>query len=198
MRGALLVVWVLLPLGLVAYHLGPGQERMKLDAAGRRLEEARAHAARAEWAAAVEAYDQAMAALPVEEVAVRRRARLERDKAAMQASGLPEANDDLDALLAEVQAAPAAERAADPALEHDVRQALASAQFYMTWLMRLEGRPREDWEPMVEAARQNDRLLAERATDPAVRRGHEEDLAAAIRLERLDLGELQGLPLPSQ
>ena len=33
----------------------------------------------------------------------------------------------------------------------------------MTWLLRLEGQPAEIWEPEIEVARQNYRLLAEQA-----------------------------------
>jgi hypothetical protein len=67
--------------------------------------------------------------------------------------------------------------------------------------MRLEGYQREDWEPEIEAARQNFSLLAEQAEaggDAAGARRHEEDLESAVRLARMDLAELQGLPLPSQ
>jgi hypothetical protein len=71
----------------------------------------------------------------------------------------------------------------------------------MTWLMRLEGEPRETWEPEIESARQTYRLLAEQAetsSDPVQAKKSCEDLAASIRLARMELSELQGLPLPSQ
>src|SRR6266545_4833947 len=60
-----------------------------------------------------------------------------------------------------------------------VRLERANAQYYMTWLMRLEGYAREDWEPEIEAARQNFSLLAEQAEakgDAAAAKKHEEDL----------------------
>jgi hypothetical protein len=89
----------------------------------------------------------------------------------------------------------------DPALLADARQALANAQYYLTWLMRLEGDPRSEWEPEIEGARQSYRLLAEQAQsrgDEAAAKQHQEDLEATIRLARMDLSELQALPLPSQ
>jgi LemA protein len=49
----------------------------------------------------------------------------------------------------------------------------------------------------VESARQNLRLLAEDDGTSDVR-GVQEDLEATVRLARMDLTELQGLPLPSQ
>ena len=45
----------------------------------------------------------------------------------------------------------------------DLRRTTAHAQYYMTWLMRLEGLGAEVWEPEAEAARQTYRLLAEDA-----------------------------------
>jgi hypothetical protein len=78
---------------------------------------------------------------------------------------------------------------------------MANAQYYMTWLMRLEGLGRDAWEPEIESARQTYKLLAEQAEqrgDTPAAKTHQEDLESAIRLARLDLSELQGLPLPSQ
>jgi hypothetical protein len=75
---------------------------------------------------------------------------------------------------------------------------LARAQFFTTWLMRLEGLDRKEWEPEIEAARQNWRLLAEHAATPAEKGRHQADLEAAVRLARIELEDLQGLPLPGE
>ena len=78
---------------------------------------------------------------------------------------------------------------------------LANSEYYMTWLMRLEGLGRDAWEPRIEAARQTFKLLAveaEEQGDEKLLKKSKEDLEAAIRLARIDLTELQGLPLPSQ
>jgi hypothetical protein len=83
----------------------------------------------------------------------------------------------------------------------DARASLANAQYYMTWLMRLEGLSRDVWEPEIEAARQTYRLLADQATaggDDQAAKSQRENLEASIRLARMELSELQGLPLPSQ
>ena len=66
----------------------------------------------------------------------------------------------------------------------------------MAWLMRLEGATEEEWVPTAENARQHFRYLAESAQtkgDTADR----ENLAASVRLLRMDLSELESLPLPS-
>ena len=86
-------------------------------------------------------------------------------------------------------------------LLRESREALANAQFYMTWLLRLEGKPREEWEPKIEAARQNFRQLAEDADvrgDGAQSKRSREDLESAVKLARMEIQDLQGLPLPSQ
>ncbi len=70
----------------------------------------------------------------------------------------------------------------------------------MTWLMRIEGLPRETWEPEAARARQNYQVIAEGAQriGGAVEEKAKEDLEAAVRLALVDLDDLQGLPLPSQ
>src|SRR5690606_9946922 len=104
------------------------------------------------------AYDAALAALPAGERETAIRLRLERAKARMHVSRLPEAHDELRALADDVLLEPV-----DPELDADVRRTLAQARFFMTWLMRLEGAPREEWEPEIEAARQGLKALAEEA-----------------------------------
>ena len=71
----------------------------------------------------------------------------------------------------------------------------------MTWLLRLEGQPRERWEPEIDAAQQSYRLLAEQAEQDGDLNSLslcQDDLESSVRLARMDIGELQGLPLPSQ
>jgi hypothetical protein len=192
MRGALIAVWCLLPAAGLLWHLGPGQEWKRGDEAAARIAEAEAAVAAERWPDAAVAWAKALAALPKDEVDAQRRVRLEQAKTGLHVGQLPEVAPALDALLAEVQADPAC----DPAFVDEVRLAAGSASYYMTWLLRLEGAPREEWEAEVQAARQHYKLLAETATDQATRDARQADLAAAIRLARLELGELQGLPIP--
>jgi len=211
MRKLLLILWLLMPVGAAAYHLGPGQDALRLDAAAVLIAEAEEHVARAEalpasegelaatgaWAEAEAAYEEALALLPDELVATRRGVRLERAKCRMLVTELPEANADLTDLVHELASDPGA----DPTTLREARRALASSEYYMTWLMRLEGLGRDEWEPRIESARQLYKLLADQAAErgdgAAVERG-QEDLESAIRLARMDLTELQGLPLPGQ
>lgn len=197
MRGALLCLWLLVPAGMAAYHYGPGQEQMLLDDAAADLKRAEAKAAANQWSEACDAYDAALATIPHREIDAARRVRLERAKAQMLASQLPEAYDELVALSDDL----ATDKQAPRDLVGEARAAMASAQYYMTWLMRLEGRSRDDWEPVIEASRQNYRLLAEdaeRSGNAKTGEAYSEDLEAAIRLARMNLADLQALPLPSQ
>lgn len=194
MRTFLLLSWMALPVAGLAYHYGPGQDRMVLDEVATLVAAAESAAADEDWAAAVQNYGQAIGKLPSDRVLEARHLRLERCKAQMNANELPTANSDLQALVEEFE-----RDASTPAeLQREGRRALANSQFYMTWLLRLEGKTRPEWEPIIEAARQNYRLLAETEVPSAGRDTNREDLEAAIRLERLELEDLQGLPLPSQ
>ena len=197
MRKVFLIAWLLLPVMGAAYHYGPGQERLLLDDVGRKVAAAEAAIKAGDFAGAEKAYGEALATLPTKKVKAARRLRLERAKTQMQASKLPTAHNDLEVLLKELED----DSSADKKLLDETRSTLANSKYYMTWLMRLEGQPKEKWEPMIEAARQNYRILAEKAEkgkSPAVAKKNREDLEASIRLARMDLSDLQGLPLPSQ
>lgn len=213
MRKLLLAGWMLLPIGAFAYHEGPGQDRMALDRIDARMRAATEAFQKEQWASAIADYEEILKMLPADRSREARKVRLELNKARMQFSQLPVANADLEALVNELsgvaeqaassgsQGRSAAEAEEDTKLLAEARRALAASNYYVTWLMRLEGKAREDWEPVVESARQTYRLLAEQAEargDKAAVARNEADLEAAVRLARMDLKELQGLPLPSE
>lgn len=212
MKRLLIAIWLTLPVAAYAYHMGPGQEHLRLDEAAALIVSADAHAAeavrltaaqgetaaRGEWFDAEADYAEALALLPAERAQDVRRLKLERAKAQMNISRLPDANAALASLVTELLEDPGA----DPALLADAQRTFATSQYYLTWLLRLEGAARQDWEPHIDSARQTFKLLASQAEtanvgDPDLLRA-KEDLESAIRLARMDLSELQGLPLPSQ
>ena len=199
MRTLALVGWLMIPVLAGAYHYGPGQARLALDDTARQLDAADRLAACGRSDEAAECYAEALNLLPEGRDQEADRIRLERAKAllASNPSQLPDAHLDLEALIGELEG----DDSADPALRAEAQEALANTQYYLTWLMRLEGLGRAEWEPEIEAARQSYTLLAERADeagDVDAARRHREDLESAIRLARMDLGELEGLPIPSQ
>lgn len=196
-RFVAIIAWLAIGLFAWIHYWGPGIDLRATDTAGRFARSAKKCVDAGQWREAVDDYDSALAALPENRDDLNRYLRLQKAKAQMMASQLPEARESLDGLLEEVLE----ETPHDWRMVSDTRSALASSQHYMTWLMRLEGAPKEEWEREIEAARQNYRLLAEQAQAigdlPLAKRG-KEDLEASIRLARMDLNELQGLPLPSQ
>jgi hypothetical protein len=198
MRNILLVGWLMLPVAAWAYHEGPGQDRTALETADAVLVAAHDVAAAGKWHEAVRKYEEALTKRPKNADAMPKaavqRLQIELNKARMQASKLPEAREELETLVEQM----VGEKDTDPALLRDARQALARAQFFTTWLMRLEGLQREEWEPEIEAARQNWRLLAEQTKDAAEAAQHQKDLESAVKLARLEIEDLQGLPLPSE
>jgi tetratricopeptide (TPR) repeat protein len=202
----LITVWLLIPLGVAAYHYGPGQKDLIVDDAGRLLKLGEALVAAGRPAEAIEAYEQALPLIPEEKIHQQRQVRLEIAKLQMISQGLPDAYMGLMALVEEMRADPNA----DPKLTSEAEAAYANAQYYLTWLLRLEGAPREVWEPEIEAARQTFRELAETTAEATAvtadeqeqnetkAKKYREDLEATIRLARMNLDELQGLPLPCQ
>jgi hypothetical protein len=198
LRILLLTGWLLLGVGAaVAHWFGPGVDGCKLDTVARHVKAAEAAAAAEDYFKVIDEYDAALKALPEGRTAEARKIRLEKAKAQMLAKQLPDAHTELRALVDEMAADPTA----DQKVLADARSAQANSQYYMTWLMRLEGQGRDVWEPEIESSRQTYRLLAEQAEkrgDAVAAARHREDLESAVRLARLELSELQGLPLPSQ
>jgi hypothetical protein len=197
MRKFALAIWLMLPVLVGAYHYGPGQERLKLDETSALLQQADELVQNEQWKEAVGVYEQALALLPKGHDDVRQRARLERAKAMMLSAELPAANSELLLLVDEMQQ----KEDSEPDVLNEARAALANSQYYRTWLMRLEGLPRSEWEPEIDAARQTFKMLAttsQSCGDAQNAKRHQEDLESSIKLARMDLNDLQGLPLPSQ
>ena len=197
MRVILILAWAMIGLLTVAFHYGPGQKGLVLDDVGRFLQSAEDHLKEGEWGLAASDYEEALALLPPEKTSQARRIRSERAKALLKSSQLPAAYRDLELLMEELRQDPAS----DPVLFRDVQSSFAGARFYLTWLMRLEGLPRDVWEEEIEASRQTYRLLAEQAAargDREAARDFQGKMESSIRLARMDLAELQGTSIPKQ
>jgi len=187
----LIVVWLLVPVVLLAYHFGPGQSRLAQERASHRIAEARTLEQTDQWAEAVQAWADALAATPESQTEARLRLRLAHANARMYVGELPEAMEAMDTLLTDATAA-----GVGAPLEREIRGSLASAHYYAAWLMRLESAPLEEWLVQAENARQHFRLLAEQTAGTSAAEDYEKNLEATIRLEQMDLSELEGLPLP--
>ncbi len=197
MKAALISIWLCIGLAGLIFHYGPGQELKKFDAANHQLGEARRLVELEDWGGAIQSYENAIAELPEASEDLVMQLRLEKAKAYLMNEQLPEARLGLESLLDELEQS----GQSDSDLGANTRLALAKSQYYVTWLMRLEGLPQTEWEPEIEACRQNYRLLAERAleTGDSTEQGLRlEDVESAVRLARIDLSELQALPLPCE
>jgi len=196
-RLLLLTGWLGLAAAVGVWHLGEGVMQAKLDDVATQLRLAEEAANDESYSEAIEAYDKALSLLPTERREEARTIRVAKAKVMLMGQKLAEARPELENLVEELSSDPTA----DPKLLAQAREGLASSQYYNTWLMRLEGQGHEAWGPEIDAARQNYRWLAESASargDTLAARKHQEDLEAAIRLDRMELKELQALPLPKQ
>ncbi len=197
MRKVLLVGWLCLPVAGWAYHQGPGQDRLQLDRVDSALMDAAKELNGGSHDAAIQRYQDALKELPTENVAQARRIRLAMNQLRIGHRQLVEARDGLRELVDEMTE----DQDADPEVLREARQAYGNAQYYITYLMRLENYTREEWEPEIEIARQTFRHLAEEADQEGnaeLAKTYREDLESTVRLARLDLQDLQGLPLPNQ
>lgn len=194
MKIAFITLWLLVPLAFAAWHFGPGQNHLELDDAQTLIQRAEKSLANEEYSQAVKNWEGALGKLPKDKVTLGRQLQLEIAKAKMLDKKLPEAREELAELMFLLDEDPNA----NSQLRDETRAALANARYYMTYLMKLEGLPDSEWEPEIEAARQEFKLLAETASDSTLAKNSANDLEAAIRLARIDPAELHGLPLPNQ
>lgn len=197
MRILLIVGWLFVGLGGAIFHYGPGQKHLEVDEVNLVLNDARQCVANEQWTDAVDMFNTVLADLPEDKIAESRSVILEKAKCQMMAAKLPEARETLEGLLDDVRS----DSTSDKKFKTEVQSALANSQYYMTWLMRLEGVPEEEWKPEIEAARQHYTQLtidAKELGDEELLSRSAEDLESSVRLARMDLSELQGLPLPSQ
>jgi hypothetical protein len=197
MKVLFFTLWCLIPLAMAAFHYGPGRDKLLLDETAALLKSAKGDERAGAWPEAVAAYEKALATLPKDKVSESWPIRLELAKARMEAGGLPQAREELAALSAELEANPSA----DSKLRDGAMSALASSRFYMTYLMKLEGLPDDEWEPEIDAARQEQKLLLQRASaagDKVAAGQAADDLEASIRLARMEPAELYGKAIPKK
>ena len=193
-KNLLIFLWALAPVALLAFHFGPGQAGLAREEAKTSIQAALDFEVGEQWQQAIDAYNDALAALPETETAKRQQLQLARANARIYVGELPEAMLSMEHLLDETA------KGSDKELESKVRSSLASAQYYTGWLMRLELAEKEEWKEPLEKARQNFRLLAEQTdkTDAKASEDHQKNLEAVVRLARMDLSEVQALPLPKK
>jgi len=196
MRKLMMMLWLVVPIGMIAYHYGPGQVKLARDRAARQLAVAQAAEAREDWSAAQAAYREVLNNLPASDVDARLSTRLAAAKVRQYQGELPEAMVDVESLLDE-----AMRDSHNTALQDQIRATAGTMHYYVAWLLRLEGAEADEWTEHTEIARQHFRLLSEAsasASDRTSAEPNQKNLEAVIRLARMDLSELKGMPLPKE
>lgn len=107
---------------------------------------------------------------------------------------------ELESLLETVEPDGTDPSLAQEALALRAREELGTAYYFGARLLRLSGKPAEEWRVESGQARQQFRYLAEKAIAsgaPAdAADAHQKNLELVLNLEQLDLNELQASPLP--
>lgn len=190
---ALWAAWGLSPLLLVAWHFGPGQRFLARDIAHTHMVSAREHAEGANWIESAEQWARALEEMPLDDPD-RPRVELEHAAARVRAGEVLEGIEQLEALV------DLAVESGDAALEASARHELGTSHYFAAWIMRSEGATPEEWREESSRARQQFRLLAERAIENHTSKDESDALAGnlenVIRLEQMDQSELMGLPFP--
>lgn len=199
-KALVFVAWfLLLPLMLVYQWYGPGEKQMEIDRVGLEVRNAQRELDNENWKEASEKLTAVISKMPKEKVNEIYRLRLEKSKAMMKSSGLPKAHQDLVGMVEELtEKFGESESEEQKQLLADSKFALANSSFFMTWLIRREGHARDVWLPYVETARQTYTELEEKADSESDKKMYAEELEKTIRLSRLDMKQLLGLPIPNQ
>lgn len=190
MKKKFLLLWLLLPVPVIALHYGPGQRWLARDEAALLIARARDAETRERFTDAATRYLEAAAKLGQADAAARARCELAAAQARANDGDAAGALGQLDTLLDDARSASLPED-----VRREARDLYASTSYYAAWVMRLEGAEREDWGVVAEDARQQFRFLAEQAPAADGDAGGK-NVEAAVRLQRMSLPELMAKPLP--
>lgn len=201
-RVVLWTMWALVPVAVLAFHLGYGRTVRDRDQAAAELRAAATMSDREDWEAAAAAYERALVLLKGAGSGERAdadlllRTEIAAARAQMYAGDYAAGQSRMEQLLQRAVA-----RDGTPTELTDLlRDEVARAAYYAAWAMRLEGGPAEEWLDESGKAKAQYRHLAEHAERSlsASATRHREDLEAVIRFERMTLEELRALGLPKE
>ena len=103
MKKPIVLLWVLIPVALIAWHYGPGLTQLDRDCAGEYLREAKAAADDEDWDRAAALYARAAEALPESDAPDRARLQLAQACNRIRAGGMVEGQEQLQQLLAKLE-----------------------------------------------------------------------------------------------
>ena len=196
MKRWFLLCWLILPLPLIVWHYGPGQQWLARDRADTLIRKAREAEANANWAEAQHLFQAAAAQIGNRDPQTRLRLDIALVRMRYRQGAALDAIDGAARILTNptLETQPAA-------LQQEARELAGRIHYYAAWIMRLEGAQRDLWLEEAERARQNYRLLTESAlATQAVEQSarHQTNLESAVRLQRMSLIELMARPLPEE
>ena len=159
-RKALILLWMLFPVGVAAYHFNLGPKQVMREQAYVRLSRVRALAQEEEpdWPEIIRQYNELTQELPPDEdLLVFHQIQLAVAEARLEMLDLDVAIEDLTRLLQET----AVIYGENAPITRGVREQLGKAHYYATWVLKTNGAAESEWRPFAERARQLFRFLAE-------------------------------------
>ena len=159
-RKTLILLWMLFPVGVAAYHFNEGPRQMACERAHVQLREIRQLAAAAEpdWEEIIRRYNELIAELPPDEdPLVFYQIRLAICEARLEMLDLATAIEELTGLLQET----AARYGENARITRGVREQLGKAHYHATWVLKTSAASEDEWRPFAERSRQLFRYLAE-------------------------------------
>lgn len=148
------------------------------------------------WQRTADELGQAQDLIQESDADLRNRVRLARARALVRAGDVGGGADDLESLLTTLGET----GEADSALGLEAREELATALYYGARLLRLAGKPGEQWREVSGRARQNFRYLAQQAraagNDAEAVANHEKNGELVLNLEQSSLDELYAKARP--
>lgn len=160
MRKALVLLWMLFPVAVAAYHFNYGARQVARERAYVKLCKIRElqRQDQPDWSAVMVAYERLREELPVDEdPIVLQQIELAICEARIEMLDLELAIEDLSRLLQETALA----YGENAPITRGVREQLGKAHYYATWVLKTNGAPETEWRPYAERARQLFRYLAE-------------------------------------
>jgi hypothetical protein len=196
MKRWLLLVWILIPLPVIVWHFGGGQEWLARDRAHGLLREAQQAERRQAWPEAEMFYKEAANHVKSSEPHVRTQVEIALARTRYRQGGAVDSIDLIDRVISDRNFGkqPAAQ-------QREARELAGRIHYYAAWVLRLEGAQRDLWMEEAELARQNFRMLSEQTL--AVGQTNysllqQTNLESAVRLQRMSLTELMARPLPEE
>lgn len=159
----LVVVWLLVPVALLSYHFGPGQQELAWRSAAEARSAAVVEEREQHWEQAIEKFAEAASAVPFtghdgsSAALARDQLRLAQIRAAFQLGKLEDTLTDLRQFVEQVEAT----HGPTSALAFDARDFLGRVHFQAMIALRLESAEEQVWMKQWELSRQNFRYLAE-------------------------------------